>query len=375
MIFRLSFIDIQKIFILLILSLAVLSIALRNEVLIASWSAVIFVYILFGVFQLSLDTGRSTVLYLITLILTSFCLPYAVLNDTAAVFHYYISVSALTAAYIMRRSLLSLLCAVRAVLYVFQFLVVYYLFRNGFDGFPLENIIPGSSSNGVTSYMIILQAAFSSLNYIVYRRADIFPALLTVIICFVGYGRGSVIASSLILFINIFYCLLSSKKLFYFSMFVLLIGLIFSAGRLESEILDFVNSKTKIGSGIYDSNRMEMHSDYLSKIDGVTFFTGASYEGTSIDSKYNGNPHSSYIRAHHIFGILFLFGVCFSLVFVSFSNVAISLRVYVLSMIAVIMLRAATEPILFPSFLDVLYYCIVFSFLEFSEGRGSNESS
>lgn len=375
MIFRLSFIDKQKIFILLILSLAVLSIALRNEALIASWSVVIFFYILFGVLQFPLGSGRSTVLYLITLILTSISLPYAVLNDAVAVFHYYISVSALTAAFIMRRSLFSLLCAVRAVLYAFQFFVIYYLFRNGLDGFPLENIIPSSSSNGVTSYLIILQAAFSSLNYIVYRRVDIFPALLTVMICFVGYGRGSVIASSLILFMNIFYCLLSSKKLFYFSMFVLLIGLIFSAGRWESEILDFVNSKTKIGSGIYDSNRMEMHGDYLSKIDGVTFFTGASYEGTSIDDKYNGNPHSSYIRGHHIFGILFLFGICFSLVFVWFSNVAISLRIYVLSMIAVVVLRAATEPILFPSFLDVLYYCIVFSFLEFSEGRGSNERS
>lgn len=375
MIFSLRFIDKQKIFILLVMSLSVLSIALRSEALIASWSVVVFFYILFGVLQFSLDAGRATVLYFITLILTSMSLPYAVLNDAVAVFHYYISVSALTAAYIMRRSLLSLLYAVRTVLYAFQFLVVCYLFRNGLDGFPLENIIPGSSSNGVTSYLIILQAVFSSLSYIVYRRVDIFPALLTVMICFVGYGRGSVIASSLILFINIFYCLLSSKKLFYVAMFFLLIGFIFSAGRWGGEVLDFVNSKTKIGSGVYDSNRMEMHVDYLSKIDGVTFFTGASYEDTSIDVKYNGNPHSSYIRGHHIFGILFLLGVFLSLIFVWFSDVAISLRVYVLSMIVVVMLRAATEPILFPSFLDVLYYCVVFSFIEISKGRGSNEGS
>lgn len=372
MISRLSLINKQKVLILLILSLTVLSIALRNEALIASWSVVVFVYILFNLFQSSLSAGRSTSLYLITLLLTSITLPYAVLNDTVAVFHYYISVSALTVAYIMRRSLSSLLYAVRAVLYVFQCLVLFYLFRSGLEGFPLENVIPGSSSNGITSYLIVLQAAFSSLNYIVFRRADIFPALLTVIICFVGYGRGSVIASSLILFINTSYYLASSKKLFYFSGVVLLVGLVFSAGRWESEVLDFVNSKTKIGSGVYDSNRMEMHSDYLSKIDGVTFFTGAGYEGTSIYYKYNGNPHSSYIRGHHIFGIFFLFGIFFSLGYVWFSKVAASLRFYVLSMIAVVMLRAATEPILFPTFLDVFYYCIVFSFLEFSESRGSN---
>lgn len=371
MIFRFGFIDKQKILIFFILSLTVLSIAFRNEALIACWSVVVFAYILFGVFQFHLNAGRSTILYLVTLLLTSICLPYAVLNDSMAVLHYYISVSALTVAYIMRRSLLSLFCAVRAVLYVFQFVVVFYLLHSGLDGFPLENIIPGSSSNGVTSYLIVLQAAFSSLNYIVFRRVDILPALLTVIICFVGYGRGSVIASSLILFINTSYYLSSSKKLFFFTGIVLLIGLVFSAGKWESEILDFVNSKTKIGSGVYDSNRMEMHSDYLSKIDGVTFFTGASYEGTSIGYKYNGNPHSSYIRGHHIFGVFFLFGICIPLILVWFSKVAASLRFYVLSMIAVVMLRAATEPILFPTFLDVLYYCIVFSFLEFSEGKGS----
>lgn len=353
----------------LVLLLSVASFAIRNEVTIALWGGSMILYIAFNFHKLTVNDGRACMFFLVMLTLVTCSLPYALINSAASAFHYFVFVMTLSTAYLMRESLHCFYHGVRIVLYSSQLVVVLFVLYHGVEGYPLEEMISGSSSNVITSFLIVLQATFSILNYSVNRRFDIFPALITMSICIVGYGRASIIASFLILFVNVSYFIFSSKKILLIAFVIFVFGVFTLGGQLSEGVADFINSKTKIGSGLYDSTRLEMHKDYFSKIDVVTAFVGADYEGTSIEREYNGNPHSSYIRAHHIFGVFFIFGILLSLLFIALSNTNFTFKTYLLLITTVVLSRAATEPVLFPTPLDIFFYGYVFSILYNPKGE------
>ena len=121
--------------------------------------------------------------------------------------------------------------------------------------------------------------------------------------------------------------------------------------------LNFVETNTKIGSGLYDNNRAHINSEYLGLLerDGLAIIAGGDYRGTSIETEYNGNPHNSYIRAHNIFGLPYLFVMLLFPLLLSRGQ-RFGDRVYGLILIAVMLFRAATEPILFPSLFDLFFF-------------------
>jgi len=364
----------ENISIALVLLLSAASFAIRSEMLIALWGGGIVLYVMFNFHKLTMSEGRADVFLWMMLTLVTFSLPYALLNSISSAFHYFVFVMTLLASYLMRESLCCLYQSVRFVLYSFQLGIVLFVFYHGFEGFPLDNMIPGSSSNVITSLLIVLQAAFSILNYSVNRRFDIFPALITMLICIIGYGRGSLIASFLIVFVNVACFVFSSKRIFFVTILAFVLGVLAAGERLNERVMVLVNSKTKIGSGLHDSSRLEMHKDYFAKMDVITAFVGVNYDGTSIENKYNGNPHSSYIRAHHIFGVLFIFGILVSLVVLAGLNATLPVRLYVLSLSAIVLFRAATEPVLFPTALDIFYYGFIFALLYKPKGGEGKEA-
>ncbi len=258
---------------------------------------------------------------------------------------------------------------VKLVLYSFLIYVFTCLWIYQAEHEPLSYIISGSSQNGVPSYLIVLLVTFLFCRLIIKGDLPLIPAFLTVVVSFYGEGRGSMIISLLILAI----CLLHThgrlfregirKGKFYFILFFfVLIGLIFSF----DQIADYVVSHTKLSVGIHDSHRLNIVHSYVNSLDLTSIFIGKGYAGTIVETEYAGNPHIAYIRLHSFFGIIPVLLVTFSpflLVLNSFSRK----NLYLFAIISCVLLRALSEPILFPTFLDYFYFSCYFLFFRIRE--------
>ncbi len=287
--------------------------------------------------------------------------PVAQIRNSPAMAHYIVVFLSLVSAFILTRDLHVYLFASRWLLIGTLTSIFIYLSNTGLENFPLEEMIPGgSSSNGVTSYLIIAQINYCIVRYVVTRKTSLLTPMLTLFVCYVGFGRASLLAALAIIFINAVIC--PSKK--YRFLVIILFGMILINlySNYEADITYLINT-TKLGAGLYDQHREQQLISYLSNIDAITFLTGASYYGTVIADTYFGNPHNSYIRAHHIFGILYLLTmIFFPLIVLSFRVLALRLF-YPMTLILILLFRAITETILFPTMLDIFFFASCFAML------------
>ena len=89
---------------------------------------------------------------------------------------------------------------------------------------PLGELIPGSSTNGLPSYLIVLQIALSISVFLEKNNLPVLSALATLIVAVFGLGRGSMIVALLIvsfsLFVNYFVAKHGLEKMFQFVCFL-----------------------------------------------------------------------------------------------------------------------------------------------------------
>jgi len=189
--------------------------------------------------------------------------------------------------------------------YVIAVLFLYYIHREAAE--PFGEILEGVSTNGIPSYLIVLQVVLSLVAYTVTGRLPLFSTLCTLVVAILGIGRGSILAACMIVALSVFFNILLAIKhrhrravaVYAFGMVVL--GMV---GMLHFDMVyQFLNSRTKILHGLYDPYRAAMFSQYLDQITPVSFFTGAGYEGTDIETLYANNPHIAFIRTHAYLGI------------------------------------------------------------------------
>lgn len=341
-----------------LLTLFVLAVATHSLVLSAAALGGAFFLVLRNLNALVAVAPRHRTMLLLAGALLTLTLPFALLRSETAFLHYFVSLLTMLTAYLLTRWRDNYFRASRLVLYGSLGCVAGYLMTTGVQGFPLENMIPDSSSNGITSYLIILQANFCVASYLIRRKIPVFTPLLTLAICVVGYGRGSILSAVMIIVINIIAFSVRNGGRNFLMATGLCAVLVMAYG---DDITLFVEANTKIGSGLYDGSREAMIKEYgnLLERDEYKIITGADYKGTVIDSDYYGNPHNSYIRAHHIFGLPFLLLVL-SFPFLASRGQGIAARVYPFALLAVMLFRAATEPILFPTMLDVFFFSTCF---------------
>lgn len=282
-------------------------------------------------------------------------------------FHFIIGLISILLATIFIQDLKVFYKSSLITLYIIQIgLIFYAVFIRGFDGFPSEipiaNIFGTSSANGITSYIIILQVLVCIVSFLQYRKIDFTPIILTIVIAIIGYGRGSIVAGLLILIISLFsVSAIKNRVILFFSVFALII--LISVNYYYDEIKLFLEANTKISAGMVDDSRVEILEDYINKITLDTFFLGASYENTSIELKYGGNPHNSFIRAHHIFGIFYLILILIPVVMAFLSKFVIDIFIS-FSLLLILYFRAFSEPIIAPTILDFYYFSIVLIIIE-----------
>ena len=274
------------------------------------------------------------------------------------------------------------LFAVFSILHFFLIFSVFFgIFYHYDEPDPIGSIIPWASRNGITSYLIVIHIAYSLVFYLQKNTLPIFYTVLIFIISLYGLGRGSIIASLLLLFISLIINLLVTKKwsyrIIFFSIIIILILFYFfndNANYLIQNINDGIQ-KTQFGQGMVDEGRAKIINDYINKLNIWNFLFGANFNNTSINIFFGGNPHNSFIRLHSFygfFGFLFLFIPIINLLFY---ETKFTVKFIFLLLIFVALFRSITEPIFFPTTLDYFYSFYFFFFFNHAKLISKNKNT
>lgn len=286
------------------------------------------------------------------------------------VFYYLMTVfSILTAKIISELKLKQLLYLFSFIFWFFVAfsLVGYYLNRDLVE--PFSGLVDGSSTNGIPSYLIVLQIIYSLVYYSVNKRLPVTAVFFTIIIAVLGIGRGSIYTSVLILFLTLtfnFYIDLKAKryKLVIYFLLLCFSVLLFLAINVDMFFL-YLESRTKALQGLSDPYRNRILYEYISLIEWWQVLLGGQYKGTVISSLYDGNPHISFVRSHAYLGLLYTLLIAFSpLLFIFYTRKFIDSFIF-LTLTSVLVLRSLSEPILFPTALDIFYYLIFFVYFKY----------
>lgn len=286
-----------------------------------------------------------------------------------ALFHFIISVIACGSAYIMTRDLEGYYVASKFCLILYQLTFILVGLSTGLSNFPFEipyeEFIPGASANVITSLAVVLQLNFIIVSLLLKNRSAVGSSFLTLVIALIGYGRGSIIASLLLVLITVLISLaLKSKiKAFVITVIIVILGT-FALNKYFDQLSYYIENKTKLSRGMVDEGRSDMLNEYISKLDSTYLLVGASYEGTVIETRYGGNPHSSFIRAHHVFGVFYLLFVIITPLFLVFKIRKLWKRIIVWMLFGIFYFRAFSEPVIWPTVFDFYYFSVCFIMLK-----------
>jgi len=285
------------------------------------------------------------------------------------IFHFiFLPIILLIAEYFSKKQLVDLYQIFRAFQYQNIFFVTLGLLYNYNEIDPIGSIIPWVSRNGITSVLIVCQIIFSFVTYLHIKKFPIISSLLVVVISFYGLGRGSIIVSILLLLFGIFLNIYTSKNnlLKISSLIVVFVLAIYFSSDSETillvENIEEGLSQTQFGQGYTDEARTSINNEYISNLDPWKFLFGSSYKNTLIEIYFGGNPHNSFIRLHSyygMFGIIVLFILVISILFAK-RNTFEKFVLFVLLLL--LLFRAYTEPILFPSSLDLFFLMMIILF-------------
>lgn len=318
------------------------------------------------VFYKSLKISRL-LFQICSIVVMLFLLPVINFNHgITPLFHLiFLPVLILIATNFSKKSLAELYQTFRAFQYQNIFLITAGLIYHYDDIDPIGSIIPWVSRNGITSVLIVCQITFSFVTYLYTKKFPLLSLFLVVIISFYGSGRGSIIVSVLLLLFGAILNVFNSKS-FKLKIFALIVisGLTFFLNSNSENIIMLENieeglNNTNFNQGYTDEARIGMMDEYLSKLDFYNFFMGASYKDTSIENYFASNPHNSFIRLHSyygIFGIIVLLMVICSILIVNKNK---SVKFTLLVLLALLLFRSYTEPILFPSALDLFFLFMI----------------
>jgi hypothetical protein len=318
------------------------------------------------VFFTSLKISKL-VFQICSIVLAFFLLPIINFNHgITPLFHLiFLPVLLVVAINFSKKNLVELYQTFRAFQFQNIFLVTLGLIYNYDDLDPLSSIIPWVSRNGITSVLIVCQIVFCFISYLYNKKFPLLSSVLVVILCFYGLGRGSIIVSILLLLFGVILNVINSK-----SYKVKIFALIFISGLIvyfsyNSETIIMLENieeglnKTQFGQGYTDEARLGMNAEYISNLNTWNFLFGSSYKNTSIEKYFNGNPHNSFIRLHSYYGI---FGITVLLMVISsilIANKDKSVKFTLLVLLVLLLFRSYTEPILFPSALDLFFLFMI----------------
>lgn len=243
-------------------------------------------------------------------------------------------------------------------------LVALYVYRDFEE--PLGHVIEGSSTNSIPSYLITIQIGYSLAQYVARRSLPFMATLMTFAVAYAGVGRGSLVVAGLIVLGTLVFIIfaqehsrgLGRRVCLYLMLLLASVLLTFYGSWLYSSLV----SGSKLSVGLVDINRLEILEQYLSSLRGLEILTGGDIRDTIITTEYKGNPHIAYIRTHFFFGLPYTLIVIVSPLIFVFSRKSWSSKLLFCSFLGFVILRAVSEPILFPTLLDLFFFTYFFWF-------------
>lgn len=247
---------------------------------------------------------------------------------------------------------------------------------------PFGEVIPGSSTNGIPSYLIVLQIALSLAMFLKSKKLPVWAPIFTLAVAVFGLGRGSIAVAGMILVSSILINFLLKEMMimtrisvmFFCALAVLLALMVFGLFFDYELFFDNLIDQSKFREGLLDPYRMEILDEYLNKLNYFSFLFGSDYSGTVIASRYDGNPHIAYVRTHAYYGFFGLLFVTLSPLLIMFSNKKLFYKFVFLSFILFALIRALSEPLFFPTLLDFFYFLYFFMFFKYSPATTSKNS-
>ncbi|WII71822.1 hypothetical protein QJS83_15265 [Bdellovibrio sp. 22V] len=337
--------------------------ASQNFLVMFSWGGIstLFIFLYLKKSELILLREERTVVTFVTSILLAclLVLPFSVQRSlTNLAYFIYILLIFFVSHFLSKNTNYFYVCF-RGSLFLIQMgLISIIILHPASD--PLSSLVGGSSANGITSYLIILQACYNALHFHYKRTLPSWAQnFLTLFICYVGFGRGSILASLMLLSINFFYGLAFDKAKRWVYLAVVIFGSFLIVKRFDSILALIMN--TNLARGFYDQPRIEMWIDYYRRLTPMDLILGGDFKGSIIGDFYSGNPHNSFIRAHGKFGIVYVILLLASPFVVFLKNKVNRNSLYLLITLLVIFFRAMTEPVLFPTLIDLFYFATLYA--------------
>jgi hypothetical protein len=227
---------------------------------------------------------------------------------------------------------------------------------------PLGRLLPGASVNGIPSYLLVLQVGVSLSFFACHGRLPLLSPWITGWVAFLGIGRGSLIVAGLIICATLAINLRgrTSRRYHQLLRMLLAMAILILAAIVGPEAYDWISARTKLSAGLMDTHRTDILHAYWHKLGMVSWFLGTDFSGTIIDKLYNGNPHIAFLRTHAFFGLPLTLFALLSPLFAWFSQISRSQKWVYTCFCGLLVVRAMTEPILFPTLLDLIYFTVLF---------------
>jgi len=306
-----------------------------------------------------LKKNRYMLLYCVLPIACS--LPFITFRNYSTAPYFVLSIYCLVVSCSLYKRIFDTYIAIKYLFYICSICIFVYLYCTmGMypdNGYHLEYMLgDGISANGVTSFAGMLCFMHMIVGFRLFCETYFLPCIINLYISYEGYGRGSIIFALMLIVINFIFLLL---KLETYKRIFILLSVVISILCFTPYLYE-IYLNTKLVAGL-DGPRIEMFGQYVDAMDAYNLFFGVPYEGTII-AEFNNNPHISYIRAHHIFGLYYI--ILIALVpFVLFSRVVKNHdRVGLIVFIAVLalLLRCTSEPLLFPTLFDTFFFLALY---------------
>jgi hypothetical protein len=218
--------------------------------------------------------------------------------------------------------------------------------------------ILGGSTNLLSAALITVVCWYCFVRMNVDGKAPIgIPVALFVFAVFLG-GRSGIVISAGVLLTSAFFSALSSRAVGFTVFGMILMSVFFIP---DDFFVDLI-AGTRLIHGFEDDTRSAMISEYFQELDARGLVFGQSYDTSGLIMSYGGNPHNSFIRAHHLFGILPLllaFGLGVGSVFIFLMRPS---RVFLYGMIlgTLVFVRAFFDSVLFWFELDFAMVVLFF---------------
>jgi len=302
-------------------------------------------------------------IYVLLIYMIAFSMPFIMLNNFSTPIYFLLTLWSILLAIVFLKieNLFYVFSSIKWLLYTFIIFTLGYLYITYGKypiGYSLEHMTGEQvSANGITSFANIILGVYTILSFKLKKENTLVASLFVLYISVEGYGRGSIIFSLMLILINILY-IYQKNKIFFKIIFIA------SGSVLIVFISPFVYDiylTTKLASG-FETPRTIILEQYLNKIDVFSLLFGVSYSGTIIESMYNNNPHITYIRSHHIFGLFYLLSLFYIIGRKSISTFKSKIfeEHMIFLIIVAVLIRNITEPLFFPSIFDSLFLLILF---------------